>query len=184
MSKWVNKIAQACATLVILAGIAAEGSAQAATLSVNQPSNLNFGTLEVGQTSAAINIVFTTTIDANEALAPPLELNLIGGHAPHFSFANNGCFALVCNVDLFFSPLSPVFVTNSAVLLFRAFFFDPTNGIVNNSPAQAAFFLSGIGVEPLTQTPVPAALPLFATGLGVLGLLMRRRKRRQSASAS
>jgi hypothetical protein len=32
----------------------------------------------------------------------------------------------------------------------------------------------------LTATPIPAALPLFATGLGVLGWFARRRKRQQS----
>jgi hypothetical protein len=31
------------------------------------------------------------------------------------------------------------------------------------------------------QTPVPAALPLFATGLGALGLIAHRRKRKQTA---
>ena len=31
--------------------------------------------------------------------------------------------------------------------------------------------------------PIPAALPLFATGLGALGLLTWRRKRRQVAAA-
>jgi len=30
----------------------------------------------------------------------------------------------------------------------------------------------------VTSTPIPAALPLFATGLGVLGLLASRRKRK------
>jgi hypothetical protein len=32
-----------------------------------------------------------------------------------------------------------------------------------------------------TATPLPAALPLFATGLGGLGLLGRRRKRKAQA---
>jgi len=32
-----------------------------------------------------------------------------------------------------------------------------------------------------SETPLPAALPLFATGLGALGLLARRRKRNQAA---
>ncbi len=33
----------------------------------------------------------------------------------------------------------------------------------------------------LAQTPLPATLPLFATGLGALGLLGWRRKRRTAA---
>jgi hypothetical protein len=33
----------------------------------------------------------------------------------------------------------------------------------------------------LTATPIPAALPLFVTGLGVMGWLARRRKRQQTA---
>jgi hypothetical protein len=44
----------------------------------------------------------------------------------------------------------------------------------NNAPngtVHKAFFT-------LTETPIPAALPLFATGLGALGLLGWRRKRR------
>ena len=34
----------------------------------------------------------------------------------------------------------------------------------------------------LQSTPLPAALPLFATGLGVMGLLARRRKRKNAAA--
>lgn len=42
----------------------------------------------------------------------------------------------------------------------------------------AAFAL--FNTPAMTATPLPAALPLFAGGLGVIGLLMRRRKQRQS----
>ena len=35
--------------------------------------------------------------------------------------------------------------------------------------------------SPVSSTPLPAALPLFASGLGALGLLGRRRKRKASA---
>jgi hypothetical protein len=34
----------------------------------------------------------------------------------------------------------------------------------------------------LSTTPLPAALPLFATGLGTLGVLARRRKRKKAAA--
>jgi hypothetical protein len=51
--------------------------------------------------------------------------------------------------------------------------------IVGGTPApafNAAFSLDGV------VTPLPAALPLFATGLGVLGLLGWRRKRKAQAA--
>src|SRR4029077_20018465 len=35
-----------------------------------------------------------------------------------------------------------------------------------------------ITIREASATPLPAALPLFATGLGALGLLARRRKRK------
>ena len=37
--------------------------------------------------------------------------------------------------------------------------------------------------EPVSATPLPAALPLFATGLGAMGLLGWRRKRKAQAAA-
>jgi len=37
-------------------------------------------------------------------------------------------------------------------------------------------------VDLTNATPLPAALPLFATGLGALGLLGWRRKRKQAAA--
>ena len=42
---------------------------------------------------------------------------------------------------------------------------------------------SGVGNSPLSETPLPAALPLFAGGLGALGLLGWRRKRKAIAPA-
>jgi hypothetical protein len=43
---------------------------------------------------------------------------------------------------------------------------------------------TGIALEGggLSETPLPGALPLFATGLGALGLLARRRKRKAQAT--
>jgi hypothetical protein len=43
---------------------------------------------------------------------------------------------------------------------------------------------AGLTFTPVVpQTPLPAALPLFATGIGGLGLLGRRRKRKAQAIA-
>ena len=62
-----------------------------------------------------------------------------------------------------------------------------TLGVENSVMASVAFFSfppsSFVTYEftPVAQTPTPAALPLFATGLGALGLIGWRRKRKQVA---
>jgi hypothetical protein len=88
--------------------------------------------------------------------------------------------------DLFISfagPLSPVLPSSGGTIAF-----DLGNSgeeqCVNTNCSPAAFvgplvtFTSG----ELTTTPLPAALPLFATGLGGLGLLGWRRKRKLQAA--
>jgi hypothetical protein len=50
-----------------------------------------------------------------------------------------------------------------------------------NNPSY--WYLDNFTVE-ATATPLPAALPLFAGGLGVIGLLARRRKRKAAALAA
>ena len=44
--------------------------------------------------------------------------------------------------------------------------------------------LYGVPGEVTLATPLPAALPLFAGGLGVLGLLARRRKKKAAVAAA
>ena len=44
--------------------------------------------------------------------------------------------------------------------------------------------LDNVSVSAVSATPLPAALPLFATGLGALGLLGWRRKRKASAAVA
>jgi len=39
-----------------------------------------------------------------------------------------------------------------------------------------------VGFSPVAATPLPATLPLFAGGLGAMGLLGRRRKRKNAAA--
>ena len=52
-----------------------------------------------------------------------------------------------------------------------------TSSEESSTDFNAAFSLDGV------ETPLPGALPLFATGLGVLGLLGWRRKRKAQAAA-
>ncbi len=46
------------------------------------------------------------------------------------------------------------------------------------------FYISQIEAAPVNTTPLPAALPLFATGLAALGLLGWRRKRKNALAAA
>jgi hypothetical protein len=53
-----------------------------------------------------------------------------------------------------------------------------SSGTLNANPG----VWTGPGITSATATPLPAALPLFAGGLGVMGLLARRRKRKNTAA--
>jgi hypothetical protein len=57
-----------------------------------------------------------------------------------------------------------------------------SNPCLHNPPDNAEQALSHIAFFDGVATPVPAALPLFATGLGALGLLGWRRKRKNVAA--
>ena len=57
------------------------------------------------------------------------------------------------------------------------------NGINASDPAGEPFVAALTAETPGTSAvPLPAALPLFATGLGALGLLGLRRKRKANAA--
>ena len=64
-----------------------------------------------------------------------------------------------------------------------SYFFRIINGGSGNSGGQ----ISGVSINQVTPQvtalPLPASLPLFAAGLGVLGLLGQRRKRKATATA-
>jgi hypothetical protein len=61
---------------------------------------------------------------------------------------------------------------------FYSFLFDPTTFNVNNGNNVLLAIIDG------TEIPLPGALPLFATGLGLMGLLGWRRKRKGAAVAA
>jgi hypothetical protein len=82
--------------------------------------------------------------------------------------------------------LQMIFSNNAAGLFLAGsgtiFPSDATSGCAVNS--RVSCVISGtITLETTSATPLPAALPLFATGLGGLGLLGWRRKRKAQAVA-
>jgi hypothetical protein len=73
--------------------------------------------------------------------------------------------------------------SNTWIMQFLNIFADASN------PLSAVFdsasvLTNGVTGEAVPETPLPAALPLFATGLGALGLLGWRRKRKAAAIAA
>ena len=59
-------------------------------------------------------------------------------------------------------------------------FFAPnsTNVTVGNNFGESAPGGFGVGTFAITATPLPAALPMFAGGLGLVGMMARRKKRK------
>jgi hypothetical protein len=53
-----------------------------------------------------------------------------------------------------------------------------------NIEVDQSFTIHAIAPTPIASTPLPAALPLFATGLGALGLLGWLRKRKSRAAVA
>ena len=135
----------------------------------------DFGNVQVGTTSGPISVTATVILEAGwvaqswSVTPPPAPFSLGAVNCPDNSIA--------CTVSFFFSPTIPGPFFGPSTFLFTQvgqFEFLP--------PEQhsATLTLTGTGVAG-AETPLPAALPLFATGLGVLGLLGWRRKRKQVA---
>ena len=79
--------------------------------------------------------------------------------------------------------LCPTFVTSSLVTSVLSVYgggFDPPGTLPTNSYPGDVF--DSANIEFTAATPVPAALPLFATGLGAMGLFGWRRKRKSAAA--
>lgn len=60
---------------------------------------------------------------------------------------------------------------------------NPNAEVYNDGQSQGRFGFT-VGDASVAETPLPAALPLFAGGLGLIGLLARRRKQRHAAALS
>jgi hypothetical protein len=74
------------------------------------------------------------------------------------------------------NSLHPDFSSTGAEIFFGVEFI-----AFNNKGETANVFYDSLNIT-VAQTPLPAALPLFATGLGALGLLGWRRKRKNAAA--
>ncbi len=127
---------------------------------------------------------------------------LFGGTASEYVISTNGDNPATINFDAWYS----VFSVSGGSILAQNYVYLNTDTSGNNfccglyyngnpsysfgnadSPASAYVTDNAIGSSytnyafEVTSTPLPAALPLFATGLGAMGLLGWRRKRKNAA---
>jgi len=90
-----------------------------------------------------------------------------------------GPFSTNCVLDVSFAPTTIGTFFESLTFLVMELPISIT--ITNDEFSVDVFGTAGVGVS---NTPLPAALPLFATGIGGLGLLGRRRRRKAGTSLS
>lgn len=104
----------------------------------------------------------TSYSPALEAVTFLIDGESFSGNASSVQFLNGNFRNATFSEQIGVSPFRFVLDTTSTF----AFYYD--------NELQAAY---GTITSAPTATPLPGALPLFATGLGVMGLLFRRRKR-------
>ena len=127
------------------------------------------------------------TIDPGNTGVPPIYLNALIGAFVDSAGHLLQAFAPIPGHNNIPDPPNPDIVPSS---LYAVYSF-----VV---PAGAAYLQLGVnddifsdnsgqlnlditGVTPLAETPIPGALPLFASGLGMLGFVAHRRRRKQAA---
>jgi hypothetical protein len=163
-------------------------STTALPASTNVEGNIQFTLAQLDQNGSPI--LFPSIIAQRTWFEPgATSADVTGSNATGYSggFIENGNYSLLTNTiylvglqDLvtigIFNPGGGSATVSGLI--------DPTFQIaqgVTNASAYNFYFSDGIGNSPVSATPLPAALPLFAGGLGVIGLLARRRKRKATA---
>ncbi len=119
--------------------------------------------------------------DVSNGPATVNEIHQVGpssGSSDSFTIARDYTFSTntLYHVDMMASLSGAVYGSNTLSL---SAFIDPSFTIDGpNAGDYGIFFSDGFGPSPV---PIPAALPLFTTGLGALGLLGWRRKQKSAA---
>jgi len=154
--------------------------------SFNVGNNFN---INYDLTGGAINIL----IDGNAMLSGGTHWNLTNGDASDVYWELNGNFTTGNNVNIY----GTVFTANGGIAnlgdnltldgggLFVGQFL-ATGGITTGNNMQFSFvqndrFAGPAGGPGQAETPIPAALPLFGTGLGFVAWLAKRKKRKAAA---
>ena len=129
----------------------------------------------------------TITINMGfDALIVIDSVELSGLTDAQFTLGNTSCTSISvlspCHFTGHFSPTALGPQTSEIVATYfgkNGLTGDPTTGSITGHLAG-----NGISDAAVAQTPLPAALPLFAAGLGVMGLMAWRRRRPTGAAAT
>ncbi len=188
MSSALTRLSLAVAATFFLVISPVHASTWTFDISVNGyfSSNLPLGTIDVTSTGV-VTVSLPTDYSINE-----FALNLVGG-----TVNSNGAYTVTTGAQYYGS--NPIYGPFNTILDGRfgntlTFAISNYAGIfslvVDNQPIWfAADVTKGFSGQTLVAdaaivTPLPGALPLFATGLGTLGLLGWRRKKKAQANAA
>ena len=163
--------------IVLAVYLSMAASASAVTFNPTPPQSYDFGDVLIGDTatiSYSASWYYSSGESGGSAVALVSTSNIFG-----FMIANtsNACESgpnIDCTWDLTFTPY---FEGPSS--------FHLKGGLITFTSDAGSGALLGISLfgNGISATPLPAALPLFATGLGAMGLLGWRRKRKAKAAA-
>ena len=151
-----------------------------ATIPIPSDFTVTGDTLTAGPLSTFTDVTFTVdaTASPSTSIVPTNAIVTVTGTGSDGVTSNNFPFAVSQST----SPVSQdlTLFTAPAVDLTSVSISAVPSVIAGNGTVSSAITFTG--VSGLQVIPLPATLPLFASGLGALGLLGRRRKRKSTTS--
>jgi PEP-CTERM motif-containing protein len=151
--------------------------------------NQTFDTLRypasISSPASPSNSTVTLTGNALTATATGLFFNFSGSGGSLLEFASNNFFGGSGGISLQYCDATGNCLNQNLTVL-HSFalmaFIDPGTSSTSSGVMESGTMIEIATAVP-SSVPLPATLPFFATGLGVLGLLGWRRKRKNSAPA-